>query len=71
MTINNVLENFDDVLDPKDVQAALHIGRNAVYKLLSDGTIKSIRVSGKYRIPKLYLIEFIYGDSFTNVLKED
>ncbi|MCR5672988.1 MAG: helix-turn-helix domain-containing protein [Lachnospiraceae bacterium] len=40
----------------------LHIGRNTLYKYLADGTIKSIFVGGKYRIPKLYLLQFIYPD---------
>ena len=40
----------------------LQIGRNTVYNYLAEGKIRSIMVGGKYRIPKLYLLEFIYPD---------
>lgn len=61
--ILNVLNEYDDVLVPADVQKILHIGRNTVYKLLTEGTIQSIRIAGKYRIPKKYLADFMYPDS--------
>ncbi|MCR5012620.1 MAG: helix-turn-helix domain-containing protein [Lachnospiraceae bacterium] len=47
---------------PEDVQNILHTGRNTVYNYLAEGKIRSIRIAGKYRIPKLYLMEFIYPD---------
>ena len=55
------LDNYGDVLLPDELQVILHIGRNAVYGYLSDGTIKSIKVAGKYRIPKRYVYDFLYG----------
>ena len=57
-----VLEEYSDVLLPEDLQNILHTGRNTVYNYLADGTIKSIKVGGKYRIPKLYLLEYMYPD---------
>ncbi len=62
MNIPNVLDNYDDVLEPKDLQEILKTGRNTVYTYLAEGKIKSIMIAGKYRIPKLYLLEFIYPD---------
>ncbi len=56
------LEGYKDILLPEDIQKILMIGRNTVYKYLAEGKIRSIRVGGKYRIPKLYLLEFIYPD---------
>ena len=56
------LKEYDDILLPEDVQKILHTGRNTVYKYLSEGTIRSIRIGGKYRIPKLFLWEFMYAD---------
>ena len=44
------------------IQKILHIGRNAVYTSLANGTIRSIRIGKKYRIPKLYLLEFLYPE---------
>ena len=56
----NILTEYDDVLRPEDIQQILRIGRNTVYKYLADGEIKSIRIGNQYRIPKQYLIDFLY-----------
>lgn len=53
------LENYPDVLTPNDVIKILNIGRNKMYELLNDGTIKSIRIGRKHRIPKKILIEYL------------
>lgn len=61
--MNKKLESYSDVLMPKDIQEILHIGRNTVYSYLANGTIKSIRIGGKYRIPKVYLLNFLFSDN--------
>ena len=53
------LKNYPDVLTPDDVIKILNIGRNKVYELLKNGTIKSIRIGRKHRIPKKILIEYL------------
>lgn len=53
------LTDFSDVLTAKDLYEILPIGRNAIYKLLKDNTIKHIRVGNKILIPKQYLIDFL------------
>lgn len=58
----NFLDKYNDLLLPSEVQEILMTGRNTVYSYLADGTIKSLKIGGKYRIPKLYLLEFIYPD---------
>ena len=62
MEQNDFLKEYNDILLPEDIQKILHIGRNAVYTSLANGTIRSIRIGKKYRIPKLYLLEFLYPD---------
>ncbi len=62
MEIANVLDGYNDILLPEDVQKILQIGRNTVYNYLAEGKIRSMRIGGKYRIPKLYLLQFIYPD---------
>jgi excisionase family DNA binding protein len=57
-----MLSEYKDVLLPEDIQKILHIGRNTVYKYLAEGKIRSIKIGKKYRIPKNYLLEFIYPD---------
>ncbi len=62
MEYTNMLAEYNDILKPEDVKKILQIGRNTVYDYLKNGTIKSIMIAGKYRIPKLYLLEFMYPD---------
>ena len=54
-----MLEDCKDVLSVQDLYDILPIGRNAVYKLLNNNTIKNIRVGNKIIIPKQYLIDFL------------
>ena len=56
----NMLNEYDEVLLPRDVQKILHLGRNTVYKYLADGTIKAVRIGSTYRIPKQNLLDFLY-----------
>ena len=62
MENNNALAEYGDILLPEDVQKILQTGRNTVYHYLAEGKIRSLRIAGKYRIPKLYLLEFMYPD---------
>jgi len=57
---NEYLSEYGDVLRPEDVQRILRVGRNTVYKYLSAGEIRSIRIGNQYRIPKRYLIDFMF-----------
>lgn len=57
------LSEYSDVLRPEEVQQILQIGRNTVYKYLADGVIRSIRIGNQYRIPKMYLVDFLYPDN--------
>ena len=54
-----MLDNYPDVLTPEDVIKILNIGRNKGYELLNNGTIRSIRIGRKHRIPKKILIDFL------------
>ena len=46
------LKDYGDVLTVKEIQEILGIGRNAVYELLKNGTLKSKKIGTKYIIPK-------------------
>jgi excisionase family DNA binding protein len=54
-----LLDNYKDVLTTKELYEILPIGKNNVYKLLRDGTIKSVHVGSKYIIPKQNVIDFL------------
>ena len=62
MEYTNILTEYDDILSISDVMKILKIGRNTVYEYLKNGKIKSLMIAGKYRIPKLYLLKFMYPD---------
>ena len=61
--MNDFLNNYNDVLVPEDLQKILKVGRSTIYTYLSNGTIKSIKIANKYRIPKQYLIDYLYPNS--------
>lgn len=54
-----MFKDYPDIITIIDLQAMLHIGRNAAYKLLKDNSIVSIRVGKKYIIPKASVANFI------------
>ena len=56
---NSIFADYPDVVSVEDVQAMLHIGRNAAYCLLQSGNIATIRVGKKYIIPKASVIDFL------------
>ncbi|SCY52211.1 Helix-turn-helix domain-containing protein [Butyrivibrio hungatei] len=62
MEYANMLTEYSDVLSINDIMKILKIGKNTVYGYLKTGTIKSMMIAGKYRVPKLYLLEFMYPD---------
>lgn len=54
-----MFKDYPDIITIIDLQAMLHIGRNAAYKLLQNKSIVSIRVGKKYIIPKASVADFI------------
>ena len=57
--MNSILENYKDVLSVNDLYQILPIGKNCIYKLLNNNTIKNIRIGNKIIIPKQNLIDFL------------
>jgi len=54
-----MLENYKDILNIKELCEAIDIGKNTAYKLLNTGEIKSVRIGKVYKIPKVWVIEYI------------
>ena len=52
-------EDYPDVVSVEEIQQMLRIGKNAVYTLLKDGVIKSVKVGKRYIVPKKYVVEFL------------
>lgn len=57
------VRHYPDLMTVKDVQEALNIGRSTAYKLLQSGALNSIRIGSIYRVPKVYLTDYIKGNS--------
>lgn len=54
-----MFDSYPDVVSVEEIQQMLRIGKNAVYQLLKDGTIKSIKVGKRYVVSKKYIIGFL------------
>ena len=54
-----MFDHYPDILNANDVQEILSVGKDTIYRLLENGDIKSIRIGRIYKIPKIYLEEFI------------
>ena len=53
------MDDYGDILSPKDVHDILGIGYNKTYELLTSGTIKSFRIGRDRKIPKECLKKYI------------
>ena len=54
-----MFDSYPDVVSVEEIQQMLRIGKNAVYQLLKDGAIKSIKVGKRYVVPKKYIVDFL------------
>ena len=53
------LNEYPDILTTKDLQSILGISGKTVFRLLHSGQIKSIKVGRNFRIPKIYLLQYL------------
>lgn len=53
------LDNYGDILNPKDIHDILNIGYNKTYELLKSGAIKNFKVGRTRKIPKHCLEAYI------------
>ena len=56
---DKMLSEFPDVMDIKNLQKALGIGRNSAYDLIGSGKIRSIRIGKLVKILKPDIIDFL------------
>lgn len=54
-------DKLPSVLTPRDLQNFLPVGRDAVYRLLSSGAIRSVRSGQKYLVTLGALQDFLGG----------
>lgn len=53
------LSDYPDVLTPTECMNILSIGRNAIYTLLQNDVLKSVKIGKQYRIPKSSLENYL------------
>ncbi|MBR0351019.1 MAG: helix-turn-helix domain-containing protein [Clostridia bacterium] len=53
--------SYPDIVDIAQMRKMLgNIGVTLAYKLLRQGTIKSIKIGREYKIPKSYIIQYLF-----------
>ncbi len=58
-----MFNNYKDVMDVYDVAEALSIGKNRVYELLGNGSLKAFRVGRVWKVPRAAVEEYILMQS--------
>ena len=56
---NTVFQGYPDILSVQQVGELLNVSNKTVYRLLNDGTLDSLKVGRAYKIPKLYVLQYI------------
>ena len=54
-----IFAEYPDILTVAQLQKMLHISRQLSYELINSGQIRAIKVGNSYRIPKIYVIDFV------------
>lgn len=54
-----MLDSYPVVLDVKDVQQIMRIGRDAAYKKMKSGEFKSIKIGSHYRVSKTVFAKYL------------
>lgn len=55
----NTFREYPDIVSVEQMTEMLGIGRNTAYKLLNNGSIKSIRIGRVHKIPKQSVISYL------------
>jgi excisionase family DNA binding protein len=54
-----VFKEYPDVMDVKQVSAALDVSTKMVYRLIRDGAISSLKIGREFRIPKVAIMRYL------------
>ena len=55
----SVLRDYPDVLNVDQVGTILGVSTKTVYRLLNEGSLTSLKVGRAFKIPKLYVLQYI------------
>ncbi len=56
---SKIFANYPDVLTVEDLSKMLGISTKTAYKLLKEKKIKFITIGRTYKIPKIYVLEYL------------
>lgn len=56
---DNMFADYPDIVNVKQLQEILGIGRNLAYSLLTGGKVKAIKVGREYKIIKNSIIDYV------------
>jgi len=56
---NSIFQGYPDVLNVQQVSELLNVSSKTVYRLLRDGSLASLKVGRAFKIPKLYVLQYI------------
>lgn len=63
---NNVFKDYKDIVNVKDLQQMLRIGRNLAYKLIRENKIEHLKINNRIFIPKQNVIKFLFESEVPN-----
>ena len=55
----NILHDYPDILDVSQVSTILGVSSKTVYRLLNEGSLASLKIGRAFKIPKLYVLQYI------------
>ena len=58
-----MINQYQDIMSVYDVSEALYIGKNRVYELLGNGSLKGFRIGKIWKIPKKNLEKYVMNQS--------
>ena len=59
--MTNIEMNYPDLLDVKDVQNILQIGRRQAYELVNSNVFHSVRIGRRIKISKQSFLKWLLG----------
>ena len=58
-----MLQEYPDVMNIEQVSEALGVSTKAVYGLIKGGHLSFLKIGRTYRVPKILLIAYLFGDT--------
>ena len=67
---SDIFKDYPDIVEISQLMEMLNISKYSAYKLVTENKIKHLVIGRKYRIPKIYVIEYINSQIEKNQIYE-